>query len=208
LWWSAWNDTPSADQSNPLSIDNLLKKAVSMWLDENQFKSCLDSDKYKEKVSKDMEYWATKFGINWTPGIVAINTKNGKWSKPVRSYNELKTTIDAYLADTNPAVAWDTNVLNPEEIQQLINGYKKWSQTPSVVILEYSDVECPYCRSYVAEWTLYKLVSEYPELSVMFKHFPLSFHPNAQKAAESMECAWEQKGNDWFWEYHDLIFKD
>ena len=40
----------------------------------------------------------------------------------------------------------------------------------------------------------------------IYRHFPLSFHPNAQKAAEASECAFEQGGNDKFWEYADVLF--
>jgi len=49
-----------------------------------------------------------------------------------------------------------------------------------------------------------KIFTEYKDsIKVTFRHFPLSFHPEAQKAAEAAECAGEQNK---FWEMHDLIF--
>jgi protein-disulfide isomerase len=71
-----------------------------------------------------------------------------------------------------------------------------------VVILEYSDFECPYCARAVP--VVNQLKEKYgSQIDVQFKHFPLSFHPNAKKAAEASECARDQGK---FWEYHDLLF--
>ena len=43
------------------------------------------------------------------------------------------------------------------------------------------------------------------KVRLVYKHFPLGFHPNAQKAAEASECAGEQEK---FWEYHDKLFEN
>jgi protein-disulfide isomerase len=53
---------------------------------------------------------------------------------------------------------------------------------------------------------LNKILSDYKgKVRLVYKHFPLGFHPNAQKAAEASECADEQGK---FWEYHDKLFEN
>lgn len=74
--------------------------------------------------------------------------------------------------------------------------------SPAVRIIEYSDFQCPYCSRVVP--TLKQIKEAYgDDVEVVFKNFPLSFHANAQKAAEAAECA---KDQGVFWEYHDILF--
>ena len=71
-----------------------------------------------------------------------------------------------------------------------------------ITLVEYSDFECPYCGKIYP--TFKQLLNDYPnQVRLVYKYFPLSFHPNAQKAAEAAECASEQGK---FWEYHDTLF--
>lgn len=71
-----------------------------------------------------------------------------------------------------------------------------------VTLLEYSDFECPFCLKHLD--TLDQLLADYPnDVRLVYRHFPLSFHPEAQKAAEASECASAQGK---FWEMHDAIF--
>ena len=76
------------------------------------------------------------------------------------------------------------------------------SGTAKVTILEYSDFQCPFCSRVVP--TIEQIKATYGDkVNVIFKHFPLGFHENAQKAAEASECARDQGK---FWEYHDILF--
>jgi protein-disulfide isomerase len=72
----------------------------------------------------------------------------------------------------------------------------------AVRIVEFSDFECPYCARAAA--TVTELKAKYgDDVQLVFRHFPLSFHPNAKPAAELSQCANEQGK---FWEVHDAIF--
>lgn len=73
-----------------------------------------------------------------------------------------------------------------------------------ITLVEFSDFECPFCGRIVP--TMNKILEDYKgKVRLVYKHFPLGFHPNAQKAAEASECASEQGK---FWEYHDKLFEN
>lgn len=96
----------------------------------------------------------------------------------------------------------------PSRIQVSSDGNPaKGNKDASVTIVEFSDFQCPYCGRFFAK-TLPSIEENYiktGKAKLVFRNFPLGFHPNAQKAAEASECANEQ---DKFWEYHDKLFEN
>jgi cyclophilin family peptidyl-prolyl cis-trans isomerase/protein-disulfide isomerase len=57
-----------------------------------------------------------------------------------------------------------------------------------VTILEYSDLQCPYCALF--EPALVSYVTAHPEkVRLVFRHFPLNIHANASMAAVMVEAA-------------------
>ena len=77
-----------------------------------------------------------------------------------------------------------------------------------VKIVEYSDLECPYCKTYHP--TLKQIISEYGKdgkVAWVYRHLPLDrIHSKARKEAEASECAAELGGNNAFWAYIDKVF--
>jgi protein-disulfide isomerase len=75
--------------------------------------------------------------------------------------------------------------------------------TGSILIIEYSDFQCPACRS--VEPLVNQLKEEYSEdVTFVYRHFPLKqIHPKATYAAQASEAAGLQGK---FWEMNDLLF--
>jgi protein-disulfide isomerase len=95
--------------------------------------------------------------------------------------------------------------LQPPELPRVEVEAKGPSRGPAsakVTIVEFSDFQCPYCgREYPV---IEKLMKEYDgKVRLVFRHFPLDFHPFAEKAAEAGACAQDQGK---FWELHDKMF--
>lgn len=72
-----------------------------------------------------------------------------------------------------------------------------------VVVVEYADLECPYCAR--ASGILRELVdSSDGQVRHVFRHFPVfDLHPHALTAALAAEVA---GAHGRFWEMHDLMF--
>lgn len=93
------------------------------------------------------------------------------------------------------------------ELQKLIaapGGPSYGPEAASVTVVEFSDFECPYCSR--AADVMTQLKAKYGDrVRLVFRQFPLSFHKNAQGAAEASMAA-NAQGK--FWEFHDLMFKN
>lgn len=81
-------------------------------------------------------------------------------------------------------------------------AHQKGNKNAPITIVEFADFECPACR--VAYQGISELVKNHGQkVQLYFMHFPLSSHPNAERAAIAAEAAGLQGK---FWEMHDLLF--
>lgn len=73
-----------------------------------------------------------------------------------------------------------------------------------VVLVEYSDFECPYCGSHNP--TMLEIMDMYgDDVAWVYRHLPLSFHANAIPSALASECAGEQGE---FWGFSDAMYEN
>lgn len=73
-------------------------------------------------------------------------------------------------------------------------------------IVEYADLECPFCQSHVP--MLRRWIDANPEVNLQWHHLPLSMHePAATRQARLAECAGETGGHAAFWDAIGWIYQ-
>ena len=84
------------------------------------------------------------------------------------------------------------------------NDHIRGSEKASVTLIEYSDLECPFCKR--VHPTLQQVMKDYDgKVRWVYRHLPLtSLHSKAVKEALAAECAGAQ---DKFWEYIDIVYE-
>ena len=140
-----------------------------------------------------------QLNLDSEPGINTVQmTQNGP--AIISKINET-----AVVLDFNNPLAGKTLMFEIKINDIIKENESSAQQQPAenrVVILEFSDFQCPYCSKAVP--TLNKIKETYGDkVEIVFKQFPLSFHSSAQNASEASECARDQGK---FWEYHDKLF--
>jgi protein-disulfide isomerase len=88
--------------------------------------------------------------------------------------------------------------------EELLSGNLK----NKVIVLEYSDLECPFCKKFQIE-TMQNISKKYEgKVGFAFRHFPLTFHKKAPKEAEATLCARELGGQNAYRGYISKIFTE
>ena len=122
-----------------------------------------------------------------------------------------KGTGNAVTGDTTAGVNDLGNTAPPTvniDMKKLVDDdpYLGKNDAP-VTIVEFSDYQCPYCGRFYTE-TLPQIKSQYIDtgkVKLVFRDFPLSFHPEALPAATAANCADEQGK---YWEFHNKVFEN
>lgn len=88
------------------------------------------------------------------------------------------------------------------------NDHIRGNPNAPIVIVEYSDFDCPYCKNF--HETMQKVMDNYGadgNVAWVYRQYPIEqLHPSAPRIAQASECVAELAGNDAFWKFTDLIF--
>ena len=99
----------------------------------------------------------------------------------------------------------DLKQMNPINKDDHIRG----NPNAPVVIVEYSDFECPFCKGF--HETMQRVIDEYGKdgkVAWVYRHFPLEqLHSKAHGEAVASECAAAQGGNDAFWKFTNRFYE-
>jgi protein-disulfide isomerase len=92
-----------------------------------------------------------------------------------------------------------------EQVKTIAEGDSPWkgAREAPVTIVEFADFQCPACKA--AAPRLNELVDKFAgQIKLVFKHYPLPSHENAEKAARAAVAA-QKQGK--FWEMHGHMFQ-
>lgn len=136
-------------------------------------------------------------------GLLAVPVTVGNGSYLVYMTPDEKKYIWGNLND----MSIDPDRSKMEKIK-LTGVWSKGSKSAPVTIVEYTDLQCPYC-SRAHEGLSDDLYKKYTkdQVRVVFKHYPLPMHNWAENAAVAAECAGQQTP-DAFWKMTDFFFKN
>ena len=178
---------------------------AQLGLNEKKLQACIAANTYQAKIQKDTESGDRAMSVipdteRGTPYNVILDTKTNV-SIPLAGaypYDSFKQIIDQELAGT----AKTQNV----NIDPIVAGDHYFgNKDAEVVIVEYGDLECPYCAA--LHPTIEKLITDYGgKVAWVYRDFPLSIHANAQIKAEAAECASAQGGDTVFFKYIDAVY--
>ena len=163
------------------------------------FSACLESGKYTEKVESDMRD-GNEMGVRGTPSsFILVNGKVVDTIPGALPYEEVKEKVERALG---PGGGGEAMAGRPISAADHILG----NLGSKVIVLEYSDLECPFCKIFHA--TMHRVLDSNKEVAWVYRHYPIpQLHSKAVREAEASECAWEQGGNEAFWKYVDRIFQ-
>ena len=111
-------------------------------------------------------------------------------------------------APVNAADNTNTNTPPAQPVKEVsATDHVRGGKNAKITLIEYSDFECPYCKRFID--TLDSALKDFPnDVRLVFRHYPLPFHQNAELDAETSECVAKVGGEAAFWKFHDKIFAD
>lgn len=198
--------TTNTDLGSSLTVEDL---ASEIGLDTGAFTQCVADKEFADEIKADTAAGSAA-GVTGTPGFVVgrVNGKevNGVLISGAQPFDVFKTAIEAAL---NNKLGDLDKTTYPAGKTTLEDDAVKGDAGASVAVVEFSDLECPFCQRHHNE-TYPTIVSDYIDngkAMYIFRDFPLSFHePAATDAALAAQCANKLGGADAYYKFLDLYF--
>lgn len=209
-----WNQLP-----DPAPYFAKLVKEIGA--NQEQYQACVDKGEKKAIVEQRVAE-AMKLGFSGTPSFQFVRESTAEVFPLVgaQPYDQFSGMIDTLVAGGTPKTAqeepgsneipfWATaDGLKPDPDrpdQDMAGDFYRGNPDAKVVVIEFSDFQCPFCRKHTLETqpVLDEKFVNNGKIFWVFKNFPLTIHPQAPAAAAAAECAAEQGK---FWPMHDQLF--
>ena len=191
------------NNSNSAKTEENKSLSEQVGVDKDNFKKCLketDIQKLVEDTSKSAELAMKNVPEDQrgTPYAVIIG-KNGVKTEVRGAYTleEMKTLVNEINSGkaTNPYTGEVPEATSSDHIMGNIDA--------PVVVIEYSDFECPYCKKFGG--VMKQLVEESDgQVAWVYRHWIV--HQGAVSKTAAAECVAKLGGEKAYWEYSNLLF--
>lgn len=135
--------------------------------------------------------------------VVVAMEKSGQQQSMV-----LYVTPDEQHAFSGEVIPFGADPFAParQELAASTTGTARGPATASLTIVEFSDLQCPHCKT--AQPIVEKLMADFPNARLVFQQFPIeAAHPWAFKAATWAQCVGKET-NGAFWKFVNGIYDD
>lgn len=185
----------------------LLQKLV----EKDPRKQNLSNDEFLSKyIAKDVKISEKEIEAFIKDQAIPAEHINPQVREKIKNYLEIerkKEAVDAWLAEQTKKTPVEVYIPKPRRPTfpvEVGNAPFAGDKDAKVVIVEFSDFQCPFCAK--GADLLKKIKQKYgKKVKVAFKQFPLPFHNHAEQASVASLCANEQSA-DYFWKMHDEMF--
>lgn len=207
-----YGDTrPEATKKIEKPTDHLPEIVKDLKLDEEKFNLCMKDKTFAERVNADLDN-GVESGGRGTPFVIILGP-NGEaidmgGAAPL---DKFEATIESIKSGKTAELAQSQDEQLSEQLKNIrpidpAKDHILGNQNASIKIVEYSDIQCPYCAK--VHPTIKEVVEKYDgEVMWVYRHFPLNIHQYAEELALATECAASLGGNDAFWQTLDGLFE-
>jgi len=128
----------------------------------------------------------------------------------LKQYESQNWQVQAPTTNNNINSIW--NKISIEQAKKVTweNTYILWNPDAEISFVEYSDLECPFCKKLHDSKTIDKILEEYDwKVNFIFKQYPLvDIHPQAPMEAETALCVWDLAWWEKYYEFIEKTFKN
>lgn len=157
--------------------------------------ACTTKEELKKMLKENPDIVTEAIEANPTKFIDALNNavkvaQEGEGKR--RQEEEKKALEDSYNNPLEPQIRADESF--------------RGNKDAPITLVEYSDFECPFCSRGFN--TVMELMKKYDgKIRFVYKHLPLSFHPQAMPASQYFEAIRLQSAEK-AWKFHDKIYQE
>jgi protein-disulfide isomerase len=209
--------------SLPDPTDVLARIARDVGADVAAYEACMSAGRAEAEIERSVAA-GQALGFSGTPSFRFIHEESGETytlvgAQPVDTFVQWLDALAAGEAppeeeqgeDEPPELPYWANAegLAPDPDRPgytLAGDPYKGDPEAKLVVVEFSDFQCPSCRRHALETQpiVDEQFVETGEIMWVFKHLPLKIHPQSPAAAASAECAGDQGQ---FWEMYHALFE-